>query len=178
MNGGSKLKKYLFVIALLALVIFASGCTQSLTSSSSNYYSLGGISFNYPDGWMVVGQAIGNESIVSIRDPQSLQTNNTRGDSVLMAKAPKSANRTVDIIANQLAQTTGNTTNGTVSIAGLTANQFIAAGINQNGIQSESKIIYFEKNNMIYTIQVNTIGTTIQSQQQYFDIIINSLKVQ
>ncbi len=175
------MKKYLFVIALLALVIFASGCTQNSltnqTSNSSNSYSVGGISFNYPEDWVVTSITRGNQSFVSVTDAQSAQTNNTRGDSLIIAKAPKSANRTLETIANQITQTNANATNSTVNIAGISATQFTQTGT-QNGTQIESKLIYFEKNSIIYTLQLIAIGNTIQSQQQYFDIITNSLKVQ
>jgi hypothetical protein len=181
MNGGGKLKKYLFVIALLALVIFASGCTQNgtnQTSSSSNSYSVGGISFNYPENWIVTSITMTNQSFVKVEDSQSAQSNGTKGDIVTITKAPKSANRTVETITNQVTQSNAaNVTNGTMNVAGVTANQFTQTG-NQNGTQIETKLIYFEKSSMIYTLQLITIGNTIQSQQQYFDIILNSLKVQ
>lgn len=173
------MKKYLFVIALLALVIFASGCTQnSLTSSSSNSYSVGGISFNYPEGWVVTSITRGNQSVVSITDAQAAQSNGTQGDTIIIEKAPKSTNRTLETIANQIKQSSTNATNGTVNIAGLSANQFTQAGTSQNGAQVELEQIYFEKNSMIYVVRLIAIGNTIQSQQQYFDVVINSLKVQ
>ena len=56
------MKKYaILVMAILAVVVFASGCIDDNTNSTSSQstqpsiptklYSSGGISFNYPESW-------------------------------------------------------------------------------------------------------------------------------
>lgn len=178
-------KVYIFIIALLALVIFASGCTSqntTQTNQSTGSYSVNGVSFNYPVDWIIISQTGGNNSIISISDPQYQQSNATKGDRVDIVKQPKRANLTYQSVQNSILNSTNityNATNGTVNIAGLSGNLTTFTGTDSSGNQTQVKLIYFDKNNLTYILSfVVGGGVNIQDQQKYFDVIINSFQVQ
>ncbi len=175
-------KIYIFIVALLALVIFASGCTQTdqTNQSSVGNYSVNGISFNFPIDWVVSGTSRGNVSSINILDQEFLQSNSTKGDLVSITCTPKTANITYDNVKKSITNSsnvTYNITNGTINIAGLSGNLTTFTG-DVNGNQTQIKLIYFEKNNMAYILSFLVVGgVNIQDQQKYFDVIINSFKV-
>jgi PsbP-like protein len=179
------LKKYLFVIALLALVVMSSGCTsnQNQTNQSqipTKTYAAGGISFQYPDTWNVTSVNKGNITQIIVADTQFINSNNTKGNGVLILKVPKTTNINMtqarQAILNQAKQSGMNASNGTVNIAGLTASETSYSGT-VNGTTESAKIIDFEKNNNLYLLLFVTMGVDVNAAQPYFDVIINSFKI-
>jgi outer membrane lipoprotein-sorting protein len=187
MGGGNNLKKYLFVIALLALVVMSSGCTsnQNQTNQSqipTKTYAAGGISFQYPDTWNVTSTNNGNVTQIVVADTQFVNSNSTKGSGVLILKLPKTTNINMtqarQEILNQAKQSGKNASNGTVNIAGLTASETSYSGA-VNGTVESAKIIDFEKNNNLYLLLFVTLGgVDVNAAQPYFDIIINSFKIE
>lgn len=176
-------KIYFYIVALLALVILVSGCTQNnnQTNLSSGNYSVNGLTFNYPIDWGLASQTLGTNSVINLNDPQFQQSNGTKGDLLTIVKQPSRANLTYDSVRNSFtneSNITYNTTNGTVNIAGLSGNLTTFTGTDPNGNQTQIKLIYFSKNNFTYILSfVVGGGVNIQDQQKYFDIIINSFQV-
>jgi hypothetical protein len=176
---------YIFIVGLLALVIFASGCINQegnqTNQSTTGTYSINGLSFNYPIDWVLVDQTIGNTHFINLADQSSVESNGTKGSSVAINSLPKTENITYESVKNDLTNSTGiefNTTEETVDIAGLTANMTTFTGTDGSGNQTQVKIIYFEKDNFVYTLHlIVTGGADIQAQQQYFNTIINSFQV-
>lgn len=175
-------KIYFFIVALLALVIFASGCTQTnqTNQSSVGNYSVNGISFNFPLDWVLSGTTRGNISSINIIDQEFLQSNQTKGDVVSITRTPKTTNITYENVKKSITNSsnvTYNTTNGTINIAGLTGN-LTTFTTNISGNETQIKLIYFEKDNLAYILSFYVVGgANIQDQQKYFDVIINSFKV-
>ena len=174
------------MIVLLAMVVMSSGCTtnQNQTNQSqisTKTYSAGGISFQYPDTWNVTSANNGNVTQIVVADNQFVNSNSTKGNGVLILKLPK----TTDInmsqarqeILNQAKRSGKNTSNGTVKIAGLTASVTSYNGT-VNGTFESAKIIDFEKNNKLYLLLFVSIGgVDVDAAQPYFDVIINSFKI-
>jgi uncharacterized lipoprotein YehR (DUF1307 family) len=177
-----KIHLYTFIIALLALVVFASGCTSNNQTNQSTYgnYSVNGLSFNYPSNWLLTSQSLESNSVVVLYDPQFQQSNGTKGDRLEIVRQPKRANLTYDSVKTSLTNntnTTLNTTDSKVNITGLTGNVTVFTGADTNGTQLQIKLIYFDKNNYTYILSFLTFGgVNNQDQQKYFDIIINSFQ--
>jgi PsbP-like protein len=182
------LKKYLFAIVLLALVVFASGCTtqgptNQTTTMPTKTYNAGGISFNYPDTWNITSQSTENATIVTLTDPDFTKTNGTKGAGVMILKALKTSGVDMTQVRQQMlssVQQSGANASATTAttINGINANETTITSTNAQGVQGQIRLIDFEKNNNIYLLMLITIGADIQSQKQNFDVILNSFKAE
>jgi PsbP-like protein len=178
LGGGSIMKKYfLFVIAIVGLVVMASGCISQTgnNSTATKTYSANGISFNYPSSWSLINQTThGNNTVIALGD-SSFMNSTLKGNGVIITKSPKNSNSTVNSsnFKSQISKLNGTKTNQTVD--GVTANvtTFTTKISNETVL---IKSINFEKNNYNYQIQFVTIATDIKSQEQMFNTIINSFK--
>ena len=172
------MKKYfLFVIAIIGLVVMASGCVSqtSNNSTATKTYSANGISFKYPDSWSLINQTThSNNTVVAIGD-SSFNNRTLNGNGVIIIKSPKNSTSTSNNtnLKSQTAKLNGTKT--TQTIDGVTANvtTFTTKISNETVL---IKSISFEKNNYNYQIQFASIATDVKSQEQMFNTIINSFK--
>lgn len=173
---------YVIIVSLLALVIFASGCinqnnNQTSQNNTTGSYAVNGLSFNYPIDWFLISQTNGNVHIINVIDQAYSDSNGTNGTAVEMNIVPKDENLTYANVKENFANATNNTTEGTVNIAGATANMSTFNVTDETGSQTHIKLIYFEKDNFVYILNfIVTGGANAQDKQQNFDTIINSLK--
>ncbi|MGV8144227.1 MAG: PsbP-related protein [Methanothermobacter sp.] len=177
-----KIGLYTFIISILALVIFTSGCTNNeVNQSDVGNYSVNGLSFSYPIEWVIQGQTRGNVNYIYLYDQEYMSSNETKGDIVIITSTPSNENTTYETVKKGITNSTNisyKTSEGTVNIAGLVGNLTIFNGTDSNGNKTQTKLIYFEKNNFTYILTFNVIGgINIQDQQKYFDTIINSLQI-
>lgn len=177
---------YIFIVALLALVIFASGCINQdgNTTSQSNTtgsYSVNGLSFSYPVDWILVSQTSGNVQFINIVDQAFGESNGTTGSSIEVVSQPKNENLTFDSIKESFTNGTDiefNTTEGTKTVAGINATTTTLTAADESGNQTQIQLIYLEKDNFVYILNFMVIGSSnVQSQQQYFDTVVNSIKI-
>lgn len=172
------MKKYVFlIIAILALVVFASGCTNS------NYYSGNGVSFDYPSSWKTLSASAPN--IAAVADPNSM--NNATGDIYTLAAIQKIAlpsgqtlKQVYDSTYQQFAQQDSSfktVSDTTTTVDGTTAyvNTHL---IDVNGVQKQEKAVWLTKNGNIYIILCGALPSQFEGQQANFNMIINSFKVQ
>lgn len=179
-----KIPIYIFIVALLALVIFASGCTnqnnQTTNQSNVGNYSVNGLTFNYPDNWVLTSQSLGSNSVVILYDPQYQQSNGTKGDSINIVRQPKRANLTYDTVKNGVTNNTNisfNSSGGTINIAGLSGNLTTFTGTDSSGNPTQIKLIYFDKSGFTYIVSFAVGGgVNVQDQQKYFDTVVNSFQ--
>jgi len=184
------LKKYLFVITLLALVVMSSGCTtnQNQTNQSqipTKTYAANGISFQYPDTWNLTDKSTANVTLITIKSPDVQITNGnaTKGNLVLITKqaVPQGVNITTanitDMISSSLKKSGLNATNETVNIAGVTATKFSFTQTIQNATDNVW-VIEFAKNNYLYSLIFVSVGEDLQTAKQNFDVFINSFKIE
>ena len=172
------MKKYfLFVIAIIGLVVMASGCIGQTANNSTatKTYSANGISFNYPSSWSLINQTThSNNTVVAFGD-SSFMNNTLKGNGVIIVKSPKNSSSTVNgsNLKSQIAKLNGTKTSQTVD--GVTANvtTFTTTISNETVL---IKSLSFDKNNYNYQIQFVTITTDVKSQEQMFNTIINSFK--
>jgi hypothetical protein len=172
------MKKYfLLVIAIIGLVVMASGCVSQTgnNTTATKSYSANGISFKYPGSWSLINQTThSNNTVVAIGD-SSFNNKTLNGNGVIIVKSPKNSTSRSDNtnLKSQTARLNGTKT--TQTIDGVTANvtTFTTKISNETVL---IKSISFEKNNYNYQIQFATISTDIKTQEQMFNTIINSFK--
>jgi PsbP-like protein len=173
------MKKYfLFVIAIVAIVVMASGCTSQTgnNTTATKTYSANGMTFNYPSNWEIINDTTNeNGTVVALGDADIQQNNTVKGNGATIIKVPQNANSTADLndLKTQFANLNG--TNSTVSIDGITANE-TTISTKINNVTAQLQFIDFSKNNFIYLIQYATIASDIKTQEQLFNIITQSFK--
>ena len=180
------MKKFLFLIALLVLVVVVSGCisNQNQTNQSANKtYSANGMSFQYPGTWNLTDNIKKNATLqIESPDFQITNGNPTKGNLVSISKEiiPQGVNLTADNITTSLSTSIKksgvNATNETVNIAGVTATKFSFNDTFQNAT-ANVWVIAFEKNNILYILTFASVGDDLQKAKQNFENIINSFKV-
>jgi len=172
------MKKYfLFVVAIVAIVVMASGCTSQTgnNSTATKTYSANGISFNYPSSWAIINETSNeNGTLIALGDANFKDNNSTNGNGVFIYNL-KTNNTSSDFanITKSIANLNG--TMNTVSIAGVTANT-TSFNDTANNVTAQVKLIYFTKNNNIYILQYLTIASDFQTQQGLFDTITKSFQ--
>jgi hypothetical protein len=175
------MKKYIFiVIALVGLVVLASGCTSTPgnNTTSTKTYNANGISFNYPSSWFIIADnTTENGTVIALGDVSFNQTNGTQGNGVTIIKIAQTANSTSDLANLKTQLSSLNGTNSTVTIAGVTANE-TTFNLSSNNTTAQLKFIDFQSNNFQYLIQYVTVSSDFQKQAGLFDTITKSLKVQ
>lgn len=176
------MKKYIFVvIAIVALVVAASGCTSQngngTNSTSTKTYSNNNITFNYPASWEIISEnSSENGTVIAIGDADIQKNNTTTGNGVVIFKLPQTANNTADLKTLKTQVATLNGTNSTINIAGINANE-TTFNTTANNVTGQIKLIDFTKNNFIYFIQYTTLSSDFQTQSGLFDIITKSFTV-
>jgi hypothetical protein len=164
------MKKIIPIIAMLLVVVFASGCTTQPQTYNSN-----GVSFQYPGDWNTnyksdIQQSFGSSANVLV----SLG----KGDSgMAVAKVNASG---INISTEELIsafksslQSSGFQTvsEKTRTVDGVSANEVVLKD-NSTGLYGSFTI--FKKNNDIYLIMI----ATPDNNQQTVDMVLNSFKIQ
>lgn len=174
------MKKYLFVvIAIVALVVAASGCTSQNgnNTTATKTYSNNNISFSYPANWDVISEnSSENGTVVAIGDADIQKNNTVKGNGVTIIKLPNTANNTADLNTLKTQFSSLNGTNSTTTIAGVTAN-VTTISTKINNASAQIQFIDFQKNNYIYLIEYATISSDFQTQSGLFDIVTKSFNV-
>jgi hypothetical protein len=181
-KGVQNLKKYLFILAVLALVVMISGCTTTSTINTKNF-STSGMSFQYPDTWNVSSQVTNNSTQIMVASSEFISSNATKGSMVLILKIPKSGDNNMSQTRQELmtqAQQSGqNATNATINIAGVTASDISYTGKDTTGNNTYGRLIDFEKNDSLYLLLfASGGGADINAAKPYFDVIVKSFKVE
>ncbi len=176
------MKKYLFILAVLAVVVMISGCTTTSTINTKNF-SASGMSFQYPDTWNVSSQVNNNSTQVMVASSEFISSNATKGSVVLILKIPKSGDNNMSQTRQELmtqAQQSGqNATNATLNIAGVTASDISYTGKDTTGNNTYGRLIDFEKNDSLYLLLfASGGGADINASKPYFDVIVKSFKVE
>ncbi len=174
------MKKYvILVIAILAFVVFASGCT------TSNTYNANGISFNYPSSWQQLTNVTAQNSIAAVGDPKSVDnaTGSPNTNVIVQRIAMPSG---VDLKqlydATYATYATSLPSFKTVSDTTMTVdgtNAYVNTHtIDINGVTKQEQAVWFVKNGNIYVILCGALPSQFAVEQSNFNMIINSFKVQ
>lgn len=183
------------LIALLIILLTSSGSTVENNTTVTNQtteiptkmYSAGGIYLEYPASWNVTTDEVnGNSMQIVIQDPSSANNpNSTQLAAFTILKVQKDPYETLEQRKDSFIQSLTssganivptNTTNKT--LGGINATETIYSGNGPKYEQIQLKLVYFEQNSIIYIMAFLTKGTDLQSQAPYFDVILNSFKLQ
>lgn len=188
------LKKVLFLGAIIVIVVFLSGCTDNsiqisnestnLTNITTKTYSNAdaGVTFNYPENWTLFN-ITGKNGIVGIGDPNSVDKNNNTNTIVIIQKTALPTGQTLESTYDATYKDTTQdpsyqlVSKRNLTIDGQTAIENIHK-INVNGVQKVEKDVWIEKNGTIYVIICSALTNDFNRQQSYFNVIINSFKIQ
>lgn len=175
------MKKYaLFVVAILALVVFASGCTDQTKTYSSN-----GITFNYPGSWQELSQVNNENGIAGVGDPSSVNSSSKLANTVVVVQkvampSGLTLQEAVDALITSFQSQDPNfqkISQKTITFNGATAYEIVYK-MGANGVQKQEKAVIFEKNGYLYAITGSSLPNDFNNQQANFDMVINSFKVQ
>ena len=173
------MRKYMvLVITILALVVFASGCTSETQNKT---YNVNGIYFNYPGAWSELSSDQINltgdsaSAIVAVSD-------NSGQTGVLIQSTPALSQSLADftnlnkagIKKSGYAILSENTT----TVNGIKAHQIIFNGTGSSGNATKQVMTFFKKNNKIYYIVFNSPPEDFDSQQTNYNMVLNSFKLQ
>ena len=185
------------LLALLIIILTSSGSTvgndtnvtsqNQTTEIPTKIYSAGGIYLEYPSSWNVTTDEVnGSSTQIVIQDPASANNpNSTQLAAFTTLKLQKNPFETLEQRKNNFIQSLTssganiapiNSTNKTIN--GINATETIYTGNGPKYEQIQLKLVYFEQNNRIYILAFLTKGIDLQSQAPYFDIILNSFKIQ
>lgn len=179
------MKKYaIFVIAILAIIVLAFGCTDNPLTVSTKIYSFNGISFNYPESWEEIKNIKTANAIVDYGDPNSVDAaTGSVNTLVLIQKVPLPAGHTLkqsyDATYAQYAASNSShqqISDKTINVNGQTAYEKTHK-ISAGGVTKQERVVWLEKNGIIYVILCGTLPDTFNAQQANFDAIINSFKI-
>ncbi len=177
-------KQIIFVVAILAVVVFASGCTTS--GNSTKTYNDSGISFSYPDNWQKLGNVTNAQNlVVAFGDPDSMNSStNLANTFVFVQKIQLPAGYTLkqaqDAVFAMVKTSDPNfqkISNRTITVNGLTGYE-VTYKENAGGVQKQEVSAWFAKNGYIYVVTGSTLPSEFNNQKAKFDAIINSFQLQ
>lgn len=178
------MKGYLLfaTIAILSLVVLASGCVNNDDTNSTKSYSGNGISFVYNGTWNVANTTSPN-ALVAVGDPSTVDAQNNPSTFVLIQKPNETQSNDLQATYDQnYAGLFNNTTNQRVSEANITVNNNKALEnvyiTNSGGVQTQMRAVWLTQNGAIYVILCGTIPSNFENEQKNFDLVINSFKAQ
>ncbi|MGB9979776.1 PsbP-related protein [Methanobacterium sp.] len=174
------MKKYaVLVMAVLAVVVFSSGCT----SQGNNTYNFNGISFNYSGNWQEISNIKTQDALVGVGDPDSVDEPTNRVNTlVIVQKVPVPSNSTLkqfyeDTYAKYAQDSTFQTvSNKTIKVNDLNGYENVHKII-VDGVLKEERVIWLEKDGNVYVILCGALIGDFDSQQSNFDRVINSFKI-
>ena len=187
------------LLALMIIILTSSGghvvnntnnnttAVNKTVEIPTKVYSASGIYLEYPASWNVTTDEVSGSSLqIVIQDPTSANDpKSSELTAFTILKAQKMPSQTLEQQKNTFIQgliSSGaniavvNTTNTTIN--GINATEAIYSGNGPNYQKMELKLIYFEQDNVFYILAGLTKGIDLQSQSPYFDVILNSFRIQ
>ena len=164
------MKKWISIIGVILVVVFASGCTAQ---SSAKTYSGNNISFQYPGNWSTDY----NSSLQNFGSEGDVLVKLGKNDSGMgVAKADiGSSNISAATMASEFKTIIQSkyqyVSNKTVTVDGINATQLV---IKDNSNGDYASISFLIKNSSLYIIMISTPD----NNQQTIDMILNSFKFQ
>ncbi|HEX3014255.1 MAG TPA: PsbP-related protein [Methanobacterium sp.] len=150
-------------------------------------YAAGGISLQYPTSWNITTDEInGTNMQIVIQDPTSASNpQSTQIAAFTILKEQNEGSETLEQSKNSFIQSFTDsganialTGTSNVTVSGINATEAIYNGNDPNYNKIQLKVVYFEQNGMFYILGFFTKGMDLESQDPYFNIILNSFKIQ
>ncbi|AEG19135.1 PsbP-related protein [Methanobacterium paludis] len=177
------MKKYPFlVLALLIVVVSASGCVSNQNQTNVTSYSQNNVSFNYPSSWQTANATSPN-AVAAVADPNTVDSSTKVPTTlVVIQKSNASTGSSLQTIYNSNYATFFNNTSyqrvseGNITVSGSNALENVYTTNSSTGAQLEMKAVWISQNNNIYVILCSSLASDFQNQQSNFDTIIDSFK--
>jgi len=184
------------LVTILVLILTSGGpetppaTNQSLNQTpeiNTKIYSAGGIYLEYPESWKVTTDEIKDNNMqLVIQDPSSAgNPNSTQAAGFTVFKVEKDPYQTLEQRKYTFIQSINDSganinlvSSNDTNINGINAVESIYNGKGPKNEQIQLKVIYFERNNLIYILAFLTKGMDLQSQSANFDVVIDSFKLQ
>lgn len=173
------------IIAVLSIVVLASGCISNNNGNQNKTYSQNGIYFVYNGTWEIANiTADVPNAVVAVGDPNNVNPDTHQPVTfVLIQKANVTQGTDLQTAYNQnYATFFNNTTNQRVSEANITVNNNRAYEnvyiTTSDGVQRQMRAVWLQQNGLVYVILCGTLPANFQNEQKNFDLVINSFKVQ
>lgn len=156
------------------------------TQIPTQTYAAGGISFQYPSSWnMTTDQINGTNIQLVVQDPNSAnnpQSTQIAAFTILKLQQDSSSleqheNDFVQSLTNSGANIAPTGTSN-ITVSGVNATETTYDGNDPNYNKIQLKVIYFDQNGSYYIMAFFTKGVDLESQDPYFNIILNSFTVQ
>ena len=188
------MKKYLFITILIFAVILSvvvtfeyvsnANQTDNQTSPSipTKTYSANGVSFNYSADWEE-GNKTGQYLIAYVKDPKLNSSDGKPGAVVEVMKRTSNGvplKRFYDDVKGEASNVPGYgvMSETTTTVDNVTAYEFTARAMDSN-VEEQFDILLFEKKGFVYMLACGTRAPTyLSDEEENFDIIIKSFKIQ
>jgi hypothetical protein len=178
------MKKSLIIpLIVITIVVFVSGCSFN---AGFKTFDSNGITFQYPYSWdqltpnqLQTSTNGTGEIIAVVADPESQQNNKyqaltyvQRSDTNVTLSQAMNANKAIiessngDVVSEQI-----------ITVNGVSANELIYTFNAPSGVAKKERLVAFEKNNQRYYIICSAPVNGFDTQQNNFNMIINSFKV-
>ena len=157
------------------------------TEIPTKIYSAGGISLQYPSSWNITTDEVNETSTQIVIQDQNSANNpqSTQIAAFTILKVQNDGSETLEQRKDDFIQSFTNsganialTNTSNVTISGINATEAVYSGNDPKYNKIQLKVIYFEQNGMFYILGFFTKGMDLQSQDPYFNIILNSFKIQ
>ncbi len=166
------MKKLIFILVILALVIAVSGCTNNQAPPANKTYSANGLSFTYPGIWEELDKTT-YQNVLGDKGEIGVVVGDGASSGFGIAKLNSTKNTTLnDLVADYNSSLKNN---GTKYVSGKSISVAGVKGYEMTVTASENyvTIILFIKNDIDYL----AVFESSDSNQQRLDWIINSLKI-
>lgn len=163
------------IVMLLGIVVLYQFNVFDQSSNSTKTYSGNGVSFNYPNPWIINKPVVNNE-IISLSD-------NSGKILLSVYRFNATENSTEDVIVNyksalNLDSYATNKTEINRTVNGLNATEITHISMDDSSYFEESVLI-FEKNGFTYVIQCIAFPPELYEQnKERFEIVIDSFEVE
>jgi hypothetical protein len=154
------MKRLIYILAILSLVVMASGCTSSDQWASNKTYSGDGITFTYPGTWSVndseaVSTQSGSTSIAAVG-------NDDEGFAIGSIAVSGLDTETVQQATNQMVeeyQSQGYGTAKTITVEGVNASMLTSEEADASGLYS-TVAIWVKDDKMYYAVYASKTTST------------------
>ena len=179
---GVKMRRYLFLIFSLLIVVMVSGCITP-DNNETRTFSQNNVTFQYPADWAVV-QTTSPDAVAAVADPSSVLSGTNSPTTQVVIQKPNvtkgtKLNKAYD---DNYATFFNKTDNQKVSEANITTSKLKALEniyiSSSSGIEKQYRVVWLEKNGTIYVILCSSRKKDFEKLQSSFDIIVNSFQVQ
>jgi len=183
------MKKYILFITLL-VVVLVSGCLESSDKPSvletpdiaSITYFAHGISFEYPESWIIYSEDLSPDNLVLVINPESRDEEGNIETLVEVQVTPLPDGQNLEDTFNATYKSAAEEPNIVIISQRVLSINRIKAYENISQVEEEEVLkkkrdVWLEKNGIIYVIRCAALDSDFDQEQIYFDLIISTFQI-